>query len=132
MKTASVVLFATLLLSVGDAFLSYGMRSIDTRNIFSPAGFFVWFRSVVANGYVLVGVFFQFVFFLLFLVALAWADLSYVLPVTAASYVFTALLAKEFLNEQIGMLRWFGIVVIILGIVLIMLERQQVSAGLRG
>lgn len=131
MRTAAVVLVATLLLSVGDAFLSYGMRTIDTRNIFGP-GFSVWLKSIATNIYVLIGVVFQCAFFLLFLVALAWADLSYVLPVTAASYVFTALLAKMFLNEQISTLRWCGIFVIVLGIILIVLEQQPATQAARG
>lgn len=130
MKTAIVVFVATLLLSVGDAFLSYGMRTIDTRNIFG-SGFFAWLKSVATNIFVLIGILFQCAFFLLFLVALAWADLSYVLPVTAASYVFTALLAKMFLNEQISMLRWCGILVIVLGIILIILEHQQTTPAMK-
>ena len=41
-----------------------------------------------------------------------WADLSYVLPVTAAIYIVTAILSKFFLDERVSRCRWAGIVVI--------------------
>jgi len=50
---------------------------------------------------------------------LSWADLSFVLPVTSAGYVLTALVAKFFLHEQIGWERWAGTVLIMLGVILV-------------
>ena len=46
---------------------------------------------------------------------LSWADLSYVLPVTALGYVANALLGKWFLNEQISLERWLGTLLIVVG-----------------
>jgi hypothetical protein len=37
-----------------------------------------------------------------------WADLSYVPPMTASAYAFTAILGKFFLGEQISAERWAG------------------------
>jgi drug/metabolite transporter (DMT)-like permease len=48
-----------------------------------------------------------------------WADLTYILPVTASGYIITALLSRFVLNEQISPLRWAGSVVIALGVVLV-------------
>ncbi len=45
-----------------------------------------------------------------------WADLSYILPVTASGYVITAILSKFFLAEHISPSRWIGVVVISLGV----------------
>ena len=50
---------------------------------------------------------------------LSWADLSYVLPITAASYVLTAVLGKIFLHEFISLARWSGICVISAGVMLV-------------
>jgi drug/metabolite transporter (DMT)-like permease len=50
---------------------------------------------------------------------LSWADLSFVLPVTSAGYVLTALAGKFFLHEQIGYERWAGTVLIMLGVILV-------------
>lgn len=50
---------------------------------------------------------------------LSWADLSYVLPVTAIGYVLVALVGKLLLNEEISLQRWAGIVLIVGGVALV-------------
>jgi drug/metabolite transporter (DMT)-like permease len=50
---------------------------------------------------------------------LSWADLSYVVPVTAVGYVVVALLGRIFLDERITMARWAGIVLIVGGVALV-------------
>src|SRR5579863_10088406 len=52
---------------------------------------------------------------------LSWADLSYVLPVTAIGYVLVALVGHAFLGEQIPAKRWAGIVLIVAGVALVSL-----------
>jgi drug/metabolite transporter (DMT)-like permease len=50
---------------------------------------------------------------------LSWADLSYVLPVTAVGYVLVALTGKFLLHEQITWQRWAGILLIMSGVALV-------------
>ena len=50
---------------------------------------------------------------------LSWADLSYVLPVTAIGYVLVALVGRALLNEQISAKRWAGILLIMAGVALV-------------
>lgn len=50
---------------------------------------------------------------------LSWADLSYVLPVTAFGYVLTAVLSRLFLGEQISPARWAGTLLIMAGVILV-------------
>jgi len=52
---------------------------------------------------------------------LSWADLSYVLPVTAIGYVLVAILGHLLLNEQIPVKRWAGIALIVAGVALVSL-----------
>lgn len=49
---------------------------------------------------------------------LSWADLSYVLPVTAMGYVLTAVTGAVFLGEKVSGLRWAATLLIVAGIVL--------------
>ena len=59
------------------------------------------------------------VFWLLTRMALmSWADLSFVLPVTASAYVLVALVGHFFLHDHISGLRWLGILLITGGVVL--------------
>jgi drug/metabolite transporter (DMT)-like permease len=120
MKTLVVVFIATICAAVGEAFLSYGMRRIGQ----SDPSLGRWFLMVVTDPYVYIGVLFVTCFFFLYLAALSWADLSYVMPLTALSYLFAAVLAKVFLHEHISWLRWAGIVIIVLGIVMVAFEER--------
>ena len=47
---------------------------------------------------------------------LSWADLSYVMPVTASGYVVTAFAGKLFLGETVSPARWVGIVLVTAGV----------------
>jgi multidrug transporter EmrE-like cation transporter len=61
--------------------------------------------------------------FLAWAAALSHLQLSFAYPLMASSYVFNALSAILFFNEPISLLRWIGITVIILGVVLVGLSR---------
>lgn len=50
---------------------------------------------------------------------LSWADLSYVMPVTAIGYVVTAFAGTFFLGEIVSPARWAGIVLITAGVTLV-------------
>jgi uncharacterized membrane protein len=50
---------------------------------------------------------------------LSWADLSFVLPVTSAGYILTAVAGKYVLAENISGARWFGTALIFLGMVVV-------------
>ncbi|MBC8167501.1 MAG: hypothetical protein H7Y20_16725 [Bryobacteraceae bacterium] len=49
---------------------------------------------------------------------MSWADLSYVLPVTAIGYVLTAVVGSAFLHEQVTWIRWAATLLIVAGIIL--------------
>lgn len=49
---------------------------------------------------------------------LSWADLSYVLPVTALGYVLNALVGRYVLLEQVSAERWAGAVLVTVGAML--------------
>ena len=55
-------------------------------------------------------------FFASYLTALSWADLTFVLPATAFGNVIVALFARFWLHEAISYQRWFGIVLITVGV----------------
>jgi len=56
---------------------------------------------------------------------LSWADLTYVLPVTAVGYVISAILGRMFLNEQITAARWAGTLLIVTGTILVGLGPEK-------
>jgi drug/metabolite transporter (DMT)-like permease len=49
---------------------------------------------------------------------MSWADLSYVLPVTAVGYVFTTAAGAWLLQERVSLLRWSATLLIVVGTIL--------------
>jgi len=49
---------------------------------------------------------------------MSWADLSYILPVTATGYILTAIVGVVFLHEHITGWRWAATLLIVAGVVL--------------
>jgi drug/metabolite transporter (DMT)-like permease len=61
----------------------------------------------------------------------SWADLTYVLPVTALGYVVSALLGKWFQSETIDAKRWGGIGLIVAGVILVGTQDPHKESGKR-
>jgi len=55
-------------------------------------------------------------FFACYMMALSWADLTYVLPATSLSYVLLTLIASFFLHESVSMSRWLGVLLVSIGV----------------
>ena len=70
-----------------------------------------WFT----NKNVLLGLLLETIFFAQLQYLLGQRDVSFVWPLTAISFVMTALAAKIFLHERIDAARWTGVVLIIIG-----------------
>ena len=58
-------------------------------------------------------------YFGLYMLALKWADLSFVLPLTAISYLLGAALARFYLHENVTPARWLGALIITAGVVVV-------------
>jgi uncharacterized membrane protein len=106
-KTVLVTTLVVFSNVAGNFSLSWGVRhpASGTFTLLSP--------------WVVLGVALLIVWTLARMALLSWADLSFVLPVTSAGYVLTALAGKFFLNEQVSLERWAGTVLIMLGVILV-------------
>jgi bacterial/archaeal transporter family protein len=119
MKDVPLLLLAVLAHVMGNLSLSHGMKQVGDMPSVTVSALLHFGLSTIMNGWVILGVSLLIVFFLLFLVALSRHDLSYVQPMIASSYVFTALFAGFFLREHVSFNRWVGTVVIAVGIFLV-------------
>jgi drug/metabolite transporter (DMT)-like permease len=105
---AIVVVFSNVF---GNFFLKRGMPP----ELATPLAYI----TVLFHPWVALGVLLMIVWMLSRMALLSWADLSYVLPVTAVGYVLVAVVGKVLLNEQITMQRWAGIGLIVAGVALV-------------
>ncbi len=109
---------------IGNLLLSQGMHRVGKIVSASPAAYI---RAFV-NPWVIGGTCILVIWMISDLALLSRADLSFVLPVTASSYVLIAIAAHFLLSDRISWERWLGIVVITLGVILAE-ETPTLTAG---
>ena len=122
-KTRIFVVFIILTNSFGNLFLKVGM-SASSDVTASPMGFI----TAIFQPQVFVGIVLLILWLLSRMALLSWADLTYVLPVTAVGYALSAVLGRLFLNEQITAARWAGTLLIVTGTVLVSLGPERKRA----
>ena len=108
-----LILIAIMLTaSVGDTFLSVGMKQMGPISIHHLSDLLLALRIP----WILGGIALLITFFASYLTALSWADLTFVLPATSFGNVVVALLSKFWLHEPISLSRWAGIALITIGV----------------
>jgi len=108
-----IVLCAVMVLGAcGNVALSRGMKQGPKISVSNWTAVF----SALQNPWVIGGIMLLIGFMAAYLTALSWADLTYVLPATALSYIVIATLAVVFLHESVSSRRWIGILLIAAGV----------------
>jgi drug/metabolite transporter (DMT)-like permease len=85
-------------------------------------------KSGITNPSILVGVFFEALFFVCLLVLMSKSDISFLWPLTALSFVMTTFAALMFLGEQVSAIRWVGVIFIVIGAGLISYSEHSKTA----
>src|SRR5262245_63231468 len=93
MKTFIVLFIAICVQTLGDVYLTKGMKSVGEVNTLDPAELFNIGLQVFTNPLIWLGIFLLGLFFVLYLAALSWADLSFVLPVASFGDAIIALMS---------------------------------------
>jgi bacterial/archaeal transporter family protein len=121
MKTALLLALLSLCGALGDVSLAKGMKQVGALPTLRPGALLVLGSKMVRNGAVLLGLLSMIAAFLTFVVLLSWADLSFIVPATSLHFVLATLGAKWILQEHISRLRWFGTILVGLGVALLAL-----------
>lgn len=123
LKTKLLTLFVVATNVLGNVSMSWGMKHQSAQLGLSP-----WtYIRLIFSPWVLLGTMLLILWLLSRMTLLGWADLSYVLPVTAIGYVLTAILGKYFLGEEISYQGWMGTGLIVAGIVLVGLTQPNTT-----
>jgi drug/metabolite transporter (DMT)-like permease len=115
----AVVLFNV----TGNYFLSIGMRSIGPMDPPTFAGYV----KAVLHPNVLIGIALLICWLIAQLSLFSWADLTYVMPITASAYVLTALLGAFSLHERVPPSHWLGILLIAGGVMVVSRTRARTA-----
>jgi len=114
-KTRAFVGIVILSNAFGNLFLTWGLRHGVGALGASPLAYI----RAIFNPWVALGISLLITWLLSKMLLLSWADLSYVLPVTAFGYVLNAALGRLVLSEQITPARWAGVLLIVAGTLLV-------------
>jgi len=112
-----IMLAAVMALAAGETALSKGMKQAGRIE----GGWAAQALAVVRNDWIAIGLVLLLAHLGLYMLALKRADLSFALPLTAASYPLAALLARFYLREDVGTARWVGTLVITAGVAIVAL-----------
>lgn len=122
MTTQLLMLMAVVLAgAAGDVCVARAMKTVGELNSFVPLAIFRFGLRAALNAFLWLGIFWKAVAFFCFLSLIESAELSWVVPATAASFVVELLAAKMFLHESINASRWAGALCIATGVALISL-----------
>jgi drug/metabolite transporter (DMT)-like permease len=112
--TLSVVVFS----SIGDVLLAKGMSKIgDFGKMHEKHGTLALVRAVFTSGWFMAGVGAMAFAFFSMLIALSWADLSFVAPASASlTFVASAVMAKFWLHERVDTRRWVAVMLVCFGV----------------
>ncbi len=114
-----VFFFGIMGSAIGGVLLKLGATKIGQPEISSLEQLFDFLIKLFTSYQVLIGI------FLYFLSAVAWAylltklDLSFVQPILALTYVVTPILAIFIIGENVSLMRWLGILVIVVGVFIV-------------
>jgi drug/metabolite transporter (DMT)-like permease len=124
-KLITLLLAGLVAEAIGVVLLNQGLKTIGPVDRITAAEVFRVVKEGATQPRILLGVFFEAIFFATLLVLMSRSDVSFIWPLTSLGFVFTTLAARFYLHESVPALRWGGVCLIMLGAGLISWTEQQ-------
>ncbi len=102
--------------SFGNLLLALAMEHMPG---FAQVAFHSYLLDLLENPFLLPGAALTAIYALTQVSLFSWADLSFVVPCIAASYIVSTLLGEFVLGEHVAVMRWAGVLLIFLGVALV-------------
>lgn len=115
-----IVVFGT----TGEIFMSRAMKETGEVKDFRPAALIESIFRALRVRWMWFGVGMMAIGFFSLLAVLSFENVSFVVPVTALSYVVGALGGRFFLGERVSLQRWTGILLVCAGVTLVLIGRS--------
>ncbi|MCX8108636.1 MAG: DMT family transporter [Verrucomicrobiae bacterium] len=131
-KVLVILVVALVLEAMGVVFLSKGLRQIPGVERISVAEIVRVAKEGLSNGYFLLGVLFEAVFFAALLYLISKSDVSFVWPLTSLGFVLTTLAARFILHEHVSAMRWLGVFLIMVGAAVVSWTEHQKTVARPG
>lgn len=119
LKFLIILLIGLTFESAGVVLLKKGMSQIGDMQKVSVNEVARVVKAGATSPYILLGVFFEALFFITLLILMSRSDISLLWPLTGLSFVFATVAAMIFLGEKVSGLRWVGVLFVVAGAILI-------------
>jgi drug/metabolite transporter (DMT)-like permease len=103
----------------GEIAVTYGMKATGEPARLRPIALLKFLGRAVCNGWFWLGIPLMAMSFYALLVLLSWKPVSYVIPMSALSYVVGTIGAKYILGEDVSGARWIGVLLVCAGVILV-------------
>ena len=119
LRTAVFLAITVLGNTGGEIAVTRAMKDIGEVKNFEPAALFAVLGRAFRSRWMWLAISLLAVGFFSLLALLSWADVSFVIPATALTYVIGGLGAKFLLGEQPSPARWAGVALVSVGVALV-------------
>jgi drug/metabolite transporter (DMT)-like permease len=118
-KTFLLIFLMVIFGPLGNVLLGKGMKRIGEVHLASLVDACHVLSQVLSSGTIWLGIASLITFFVSYMLVLSWADYSYVQPASSVAYAVVALLAHWMLREVVTPVRWLGVLIICLGVLVV-------------
>ncbi len=126
-----MLVFVDILETCTHLFFKKSALPESALQIDNLAGALIFLKSVFSSPFLWCGLIMVFLVFIVWSTILSKIDLSVAVAVCSFSYILVPLASIIFLNEKIGILRWLGIVFILIGIIFVASSsKEKIEGGL--
>jgi drug/metabolite transporter (DMT)-like permease len=119
LKTFLMILVIVIFAPLGNVLLSKGMKDMGSAAEWTPSQLLPIFLRILTSPAIWLGIGSLLAFFVAYMLVLTWADYSYVQPASSFSYAVVAILSYLLLGEVVSPLRWIGIGIICVGVLIV-------------
>jgi len=119
MRTAVFLAIVVFAGTGGEIAATHAMKRLGEVKGFAPRVLVGVLGRAFRLGWMWLGIGLMALAFFSLLALLSWADVGFVVPATAISYVVGALGAKLLLKEHLGLMRWAGILLVTVGVAIV-------------
>jgi drug/metabolite transporter (DMT)-like permease len=122
---SELVLFFCIIVigTLGELCVTRAMKTVGEAETFMPHAWLATIARAFAVRWMWIGFAMMALAYFALLGMLARANVSFVIPVTALSYVVGAVGGRWFLGEQVTRRRWVGISLVCIGVAMVYLGR---------
>lgn len=114
----AIIVGSTVLADLLQSFEMKRHGEVEVRDL-RPSRVGGMLGNLAQRGLLVLAIFFMAISFFAFMKLLSLADLSFAVPVTAASVVLETILAKLVLKEKVSLMRWAGAAFVASGVALL-------------